>query len=513
MDTIQEIFNNREIAIGIWLIIAIPLMFLKPLREFIKTAIPILFSKKFVVFYIVFISYLVAVLYVLNWAGVWNIKLLKDTVFWVMFVELPLFVKAIEKADGHRFFSKLFKENVKVSVVVEFFLGFWTFSLTIEIILIPIIIIVSFLYALAQSEKKYLTAKKFFESLFALAGVAVLINAVYSVISYPDTFFTFDTLKSLLLPLVLLIFNLPIIYGLSLYNMYEQVFIRISGNKKEIRKMKYQVFRFSGISLSKIAAIKKNLPTTIVFCHTSQELKENLNKLTKKLDLQIGDNYMKRSRFYLVACVFGFIISSIGLIYANLDISLKDLVTFNFTFDILRFKEILTYILSSLIVICIVLLIYTIGFNKKQREDITQIKKFALYELLIAVKRQKTQLEEYPSLDEPSKLYDSYVHNAYDIKVSSEKVLSAYENILNTGEKETVELLKSSAIVLSDDFGINEDNSGHYTQLSFCDYYNEKVKEAPQNDKINTFTHSVKTDIEKYSTRVKQFCEDFKYCY
>ncbi len=52
---------------------------------------------------------------------------------------------------------------------------------------------------------------------------------------------------------------------------------------------------------------------------------------------------MKRSRFYLVACIFGFIISSIGLIYANLDISLKDLVTFNFTFDILRFKEILTY--------------------------------------------------------------------------------------------------------------------------------------------------------------------------
>ena len=54
-----------------------------------KTIIPILFSKKFVVFYIVFLSYLAVVLYVLNWAGWWDFELLKDTIFWVLFVELP----------------------------------------------------------------------------------------------------------------------------------------------------------------------------------------------------------------------------------------------------------------------------------------------------------------------------------------------------------------------------------------------------------------------------------------
>ena len=58
METIQEIFNNREIAIGIWVLIAvIILLFLKPTRDFLKTAIPILFSKKFVIFYGVFISF------------------------------------------------------------------------------------------------------------------------------------------------------------------------------------------------------------------------------------------------------------------------------------------------------------------------------------------------------------------------------------------------------------------------------------------------------------------------
>ena len=124
MGVIQEFFNNREIAIGIWVIIGLDVILpTKPARKFIKTAIPILFCKKFVIFYIVFLSFLGLVLFALNWAGLWDLTLLKDTVFWVLFVELPLFAKAIEKADGGRFFSKLIRENVAIAVAIEFFVG------------------------------------------------------------------------------------------------------------------------------------------------------------------------------------------------------------------------------------------------------------------------------------------------------------------------------------------------------------------------------------------------------
>lgn len=91
--------------------------------------------------------------------------------------------------------------------------------------------------------------------------------------------------------------------------------------------------------------------------------------------------------------------------------------------------------------------------------------------------------------------------------------LAAYENLLTTWEQETIRYLQLSAMTVSDDFGIKPENADKYTKAHFCDYYSNKVKTAPQNEKINTYTYSVKTDIEKYSTRVKQFCEDFKYCY
>ena len=514
MNTLQGIFNNREIAIGLWVVVALGLLLCtKAAREFLKTALPILFCKKFVVFYIVFLGYLAVVLYVLNWAEWWDLELLKDTIFWVLFVELPLFTKTIEKADGAHFFRKLLKDNIAVAVIIEFFVGFWTFSLAVELIIVPAAVLISALYAIASRDKKHLSAKRFFEVLSAVWGFVLLINGISCLFSSPGTFFNLDTLKSLLLPLVLLIFNLPVVYGLALYNMYEQVFIRVKGTNCEQQKMKWQVLCFAGLSLSRAAAIKKNLPTTIAFCKTSQQLKINLANLSRRLDLQIGDNYMKRSRYYLWSCIMVAIISLIVLVGANSDVSLKDLVTLNFVVDVHRIKEILTYIFSTALVFSLILLIYVIGFNKKQREDITQIKKYALYELLCAVKRQETELTEFPPLEDPEKLFDSYVLNAYDVRIACDKVLAAYENLLTTWEKETIRLLQLSAMTVSDNFGIKAENAGKYTKAFFCDYYNTKVRTAPQNEKINTYTHTVKTDLEKYSTRVKQFCEDFKYCY
>lgn len=514
MGVIQKFFNNREIAIGVWVIIGLAVILpTKPARQFIKTAIPILFCKKFVIFYIVFISFLGLVLCTLNWAGFWDLTLLKDTVFWVLFVELPLFTKAIEKAESGRFFSKLIRENVAIAVAIEFFVGFWTFSLITEIILIPLTVLISVLYVLAGQNKKHRSVKRFFDGLLVLWGMILLINAIYSLIHAPNHFFSFDTLKSLLLPLVLLVFNLPVVYGLALYNTYEQIFIRIKGSKSEQMKMKWQVIRFSGINLSKVSAIRKSLPNTMVCCRTSKDLQISLDKLARRLNLQIGENYMKRSRYYVSVCIAGLILSLIGLIGANSDVSLKDIVTLNLVFDIPRIKEILTYIFSTMIVFSATLLFFTIGFAKKQREDISQIKKYALYELLLSVKIQHSQLIDYPPVDEPTDLFCAYVLNVYEVRIACDKVLAAYENLLTTWEQETVKNLQLSALVLSNNFGITAENVGKYTATQFCNFYNDQVRTAPQNEKINTFTHTIKADIEKYSKHIEQFCVDFKHYY
>ena len=71
-------------------------------------------------------------------------------------------------------------------------------------------------------------------------------------------FFNLSTLQEFLLPLLLLLLNLPVIYGLALYNTYEQVFIRVKGEKDEIIKMKWSIIKFSGVYLSKITVYDYN---------------------------------------------------------------------------------------------------------------------------------------------------------------------------------------------------------------------------------------------------------------
>lgn len=49
-----------------------------------------------------------------------------------------------------------------------------------------------------------------------------------------------------------------------------------------------------------------------------------------------------------------------------------------------------------------------------------------------------------------------------------------------------------------------------YNAETFKKYFDDKVKSAPQNEKINTFEYGVKRDLEQYVEQIKRFSRDFK---
>lgn len=63
---LQNIFNNREIAIGIWVaFVAIISIFTKPVKQFLKSVIPILFCRKFCYFlYRIFILFRISNMFI-----------------------------------------------------------------------------------------------------------------------------------------------------------------------------------------------------------------------------------------------------------------------------------------------------------------------------------------------------------------------------------------------------------------------------------------------------------------
>ena len=366
--------------------------------------------------------------YFLYAVGFWSVALLKDTIFWVLCVELPLFVKTIEKAKDNHFFVKLIKDNITISVIIEFVFNFWTFNLFTEILIVPISIFIGLLYALAAREKKYFQVKRFFDWLFVIFGVIIIINSCKHLYENPSELFNLSTLQEFLLPAFLLLLNLPVVYGLS-----------------------------------KITAIRNNLQYITVISLTDNDMKENLKKLKNKLSMRVGDNYMKRANYYILWCIIGFLISVLGIVICNSQVSIRDFLKFNFTVDIQRVKEIITYICSTGVVFSICLFIYSLGFRKKKNEEISQVKKFALHNLLYLIKRQYNMLQEFPPIDEPKELFVKYIAIAYELKAECEKDIVSFENLLSSWEFDTIKQLQTSATNVVFSIGINEAEIGQYT--------------------------------------------------
>jgi hypothetical protein len=513
MDKVQSIFSNREIALGLWVIlVAVVLGLSKAGKDFFRTSMPIIFCKKFVGFYIVFISFFILIVRILFLVGYWDWSLLKDTVFWALFVEIPLFIKTIEKAKNQRFFKKLLKENVELVTVVSFIMNIWSFSLFVEITLVPLAVIIGFFYYISSSDEKYKNIKRFFDFLLFAFTIYAGIYVINNIVQNSTVFFNLNTLRLYALPLVLLIFNLPVIYGLALYNEYEQVFVRLKGNEFEQRKMKWRILKYGNINLSKLTSIMNRNIQILVTSLTDEDMSENIKKLENYLESRVGDNYMNRARYYKLWSFIGIIVSIIGLMVCTTDVGIKDIVTFNFIFDIENAKKILTQIFIVGVVISIAAFIASIGFNKKKYEEISQIKRIAMHSFLYSLKYQNEVFQDFVPLQDPIDLFYLYIRPSYELKMGCDIVISSYDNLLTRWELECIQQLQLYAGVFLKDLHPNTTELISMSQEEFLRYYNQRIIDAPQNEKINTYTCDVQKNIDRYIEQVKLAIDEFKNC-
>ena len=83
MKSFFEEFNNREIAIVIWILVFITLMSLaKDIRESFKRIIKTFFVKKILLTFLSLIAYTILIIYFLLRLKFWEFEFLKDTIFW-----------------------------------------------------------------------------------------------------------------------------------------------------------------------------------------------------------------------------------------------------------------------------------------------------------------------------------------------------------------------------------------------------------------------------------------------
>jgi hypothetical protein len=233
----DSIFNNREIASMIWLIIFAILVVSKSGRRSAFRSLSGLVRNFFkwviVVPLLSMILYMAILIFVLGIIGFWDVSALKDTVFWVLGVAIIGMFCANDVGKKEGFFREMILNNLKLIAVLEFILNIYTFNLWIELLLlVPSLTIVRMLKTVSEfkvkTESGYSQVDSVLGYLLGLTGIVLAIIAIYKTINNFNEFATIYTLRDFLLPVVLSVLYLPFVYAWALFLAYDNLFRRIN---------------------------------------------------------------------------------------------------------------------------------------------------------------------------------------------------------------------------------------------------------------------------------------------
>ncbi len=220
-----EPFNSRELATIFWVILFAVWSFFqkdvaKSLFGLIKAAAGLW------KFFLILFLYIGLSIYLLHELNIWNIKLLKVTIYWIFGWSLIAFMSTPNIKDKKEYFKKVLKDSINLTVLIAFFVSLYVFPFWFEFFLVPFAVLLGLLALVSGMKEEYKGVKGIFENAQVTFGTAIMVFCLYEAFVDIGTLANFTNLTELLLPIVLSLMLLPLLYALSWYGQYEQRKIR-----------------------------------------------------------------------------------------------------------------------------------------------------------------------------------------------------------------------------------------------------------------------------------------------
>lgn len=279
---VQVIFSNRELALLFWLTFIVFYVLLSKSRELVIPIFKILLGKTFLIIYSLIGVYLSGIILLLKNLEVWQTTNLKDVFFWLFSVGLVLIFK-INDAKSNAYFKGISLSAIKWTIVLEFIVNLYCFSLFKEIIILPIFVFLAMTQVVAEMDEKHKVVAKFLQNVVAMAGLAIFSYSLYKTIENFDDVLTFQNLVSFLLPTTITVLFIPFIYFLALYSTYESYFIHLdfmTVKKDKVKETKKLILKIANVNLEKLLRIKKNFEKRVFYDDTN--LKDYIKEISRK---------------------------------------------------------------------------------------------------------------------------------------------------------------------------------------------------------------------------------------
>ena len=277
--------NNREIAIGFWLLVVLVWLLTKrELRHSFFNLVKAFFKWKLLSPLIGLFVYIGILTMVLAKIGFWQWDQAKDTVLWTLGSAGVFLFRSNDAGDEEKFFSKIIYENIGFAAILEFIINFYTFPLWVEIFFVPFvaILVVIETYTGLQHEEDMKKIQRFVTGLLVFIGGVVLFFTIKKFINHWYSLVNTRILFDYLLPFVFTIGVIPYIYIFALLIEYEILFVRVdffTMEKALSRYIKLRIFLSCNFHLYKLHRFAKSIG--IIQFSSKSEAAHRIKKLCK----------------------------------------------------------------------------------------------------------------------------------------------------------------------------------------------------------------------------------------
>ncbi len=221
-EEVTNIFTNREVALIIWVLIFGLWVFIKS-TGFYKSLWGVLVSAtKMWKIFLPMVTYIVSCIFILYTLGFWNIEFIKITTFWFFGWAIIALLNSTKIRKENSYLRRIVFEILGLSIIVTFISGFYSFSLWIELIIVPIVAVFAGMSAVAAYNKEYESVGIFSDWFLGVLGIGVLVISLFRVSINFNNFATLSTLQEFITPILLSLMFLPFMYIVSLYSDWEQ---------------------------------------------------------------------------------------------------------------------------------------------------------------------------------------------------------------------------------------------------------------------------------------------------
>lgn len=280
----MDTFNNREIASFIWLTIFLGWAFFKSgeVRRSTLATVKCLWQIKVLSPFLIMAVYMTGVIALLRKIEYWEISLLKDSIIWFFASACVLAMSIVTSYENEGFlFKRIVINSLKLIIIFEFIVNFYTFPLWGELIFLPIVTFITCADVLIKDKEEYVQVKKILNGINVVMGTVVLVYVTYKTIHDYQELEKTETIKSFFLAPILTFCLYPFIYILALFSAYESLFCRLDWSLKGKSVKQYAKWRlliYCKLNLKRV----KQISYRGVYNMMNIETKSDVDTMIKK---------------------------------------------------------------------------------------------------------------------------------------------------------------------------------------------------------------------------------------